>query len=191
MSEEEIKALLNNVGTSKAILKNEPGSLLGALLVDLMQDVTERLQKALVDRQVNTSRRNLSQSIKPGEVVYTGKEVAVGVSMDFYWKYVNYGVNGTEVNNGAPNWGPAPAQEKSFFESIRDWIPTRGVSLPPEFTSYESFTFAIMNSVKKEGQKKRPFFEDVVNNNLIQELKGPIERVMGRAIEVSIVAPWQ
>ena len=50
---------------------------------------------------------------------------------------------------------------------------------------------AIMKKVIRDGQAPRPFFDDVINDVLTQRLKEPIEKVMGRAIELKIVKPWQ
>ena len=190
MSEANIINALN-LGTAKAVLNNEPSSPLGKLLTELIEDVIERLKQALADRNINTSSQTLSQSIAPTEVTLDEGGVSVGVSMEFYWRYVNYGVNGTEVNRGAPEHGPAPAAEQSFSQAILNWIPKRGLALPEEFTSYESFAFVIMRNKIREGQAARPFFEDVVNPDLVQILKEPIEKLLGRSIKLNIVAPWQ
>jgi hypothetical protein len=189
-NESEILAQLN-LGSAQAILDNSNASPLGQLLVSLADDVIKDLKAALKARDINTSSLGLSQSIVPSDVIVNGSEVSVNISMDFYWKYVNYGVNGTEVNHGAPTHGKAPAATKSFKDSILEWIPKRGVMLPQQFQTYDQFAYAIMTNVRKKGQAPRPFFDDVINDALVQTLKTPIEKVMGRAIELKIVKPWQ
>jgi len=189
-TESEILQALD-LGASKAILNNEPNSPLGELLVSLTQDIVEELKASMVKHKINTSSRGLSQSTRPTPVTIVGNSVSVGISMAFYWKFVNFGVNGTETSVGAPNWGPTPQGSKSFFESIQDWIPQRGLSLPPQFSDFDQFTHAIMTNVRKHGQRGRPFFSDVINETLVQKLEEPISRVIGRAIKVNIVAPWQ
>jgi hypothetical protein len=189
-NESEILAQLN-LGSAQAILDNSNASPLGQLLVSLADDVIKDLKAALKARDINTSSLGLSQSIVPSNVNVNGSEVSVNISMDFYWKYVNYGVNGTEVNHGAPTHGKAPAATKSFKDSILEWIPKRGVTLPQQFQTYDQFAYAIMTNVRKKGQAPRPFFDDVINDVLTQRLKEPIEKVMGRAIELKIVKPWQ
>lgn len=190
LNEAEILRKLN-LGTSKEVLENRGNSPLSQLLTDLSQEVVERLKQALVDRDINTSSQGLSQSIGVKGIKIEGDTVIVETDAEFYWKYVNYGVNGTEINRGAPNWGPAPSGEQSFSQAIREWIPQRGLQLPPDFASFESFTYAIMTNIRKFGKEARPFFEDVVNERLVEELREPITNVIGRAIEISIVSPWQ
>lgn len=180
-----------NLGSSKAVLENKGNSPLSQLLVSMSEDVITQLKGALVARNINTSSQGLSQSLHVSEIKIAGSEVKIGVSAEFYWKFVNYGVNGTEVHRGAPDWGSVPAGDKSFSQAIREWIPQRGLQLPPEFSSFESFTYAIMTNIRKKGKEARPFFEDVVNDKLVETLREPIEKVIGRSIEISIASPWQ
>ena len=179
-----------NLGSSKAIFEGAKSSPLTELLEALTNDVISELIKATDARNINASR-NLSQSILPTAVEVKGSSVSVGISMPFYWKYVNYGVNGTEINHGAPSWGSAPAGQPSFKQAILHWITDRGAQLPPSFDNYESFAWAIMTNVRKHGKAPRPFFNDVVNPKLVETLRSPIEKLLGRAVEINIVAPWQ
>lgn len=180
-----------NLGSSKAVLENKGNSPLSELLVSMSEDVITQLKAALVARNINTSSQGLSQSLHVSEIKIAGSEVKVGISAEFYWKFVNYGVNGAEIHRGAPDWGSVPAGDKSFSQAIREWIPQRGLQLPPEFSSFESFTYAIMTNIRKKGKEARPFFEDVVNDKLVETLREPIEKVIGRSIEISIASPWQ
>lgn len=189
MTEAEILSSLN-LGSSKAILNNTAGNPLSVLLQELTQEVIDDLRKAMQDRNVDASR-NLSQSIKPTKTLYNGKAVSVGITMDFYWKYVNYGVNGTEVSHGAPSWGKASGSGVSFHDSIKNWISQKGIGLPEQFKTYDSFAWAVQNSVVKKGQKAKPFFEDVINDQLINVLKKPIQKLLGKSIKLNIISPWQ
>jgi len=189
MTEAEILGKLN-LGSSKAVLNNTAGNPMSALLLKLTQDVIDDLRKAIAARDIDASR-NLSQGIKPTKVIYNGKAVSVGIEMDFYWKYVNYGVNGTEVSHGAPNWGKAPDSGYSFHDSIKSWIAQKGIGLPEQFKTYDSFAWAVQNSIVKKGQKPKPFFEDVVNDQLINVLKKPIQKLLGKSIKINIISPWR
>lgn len=180
-----------NLGQAKSILSGKKGTPMEELLKSLCQDVSDQLVEALDSRGVKASL-NLRQSIKPeSQVTINGSEVTIGIKADFYWKFVNYGVNGTEVNHGAPSWGTQPPQEKSFHQSIVEWIPTTGSTLPSGFASYDSWAWAIQNSIKKKGQAPRPFYTDVVNDELVEYLRKPISDLLGRSIQINIVDPWQ
>ncbi len=179
-----------NLGSSKEVLRNSPASPLAQLMTALAQDVTDQLTTSLDKYEISASN-NLKQSITPQPVVIDKNGVTVAISADFYWKFVNYGVNGSEVNHGAPAWGTQPPQDKSFHQSILDWIPFRSIALPEQFSSFDDFAWAIMANKKKNGEAPRPFFTDVVNQKLISYLQEPIERVIGEAIKVRILEPWQ
>ena len=188
MTEAEILGKLN-LGSSKAILNNTAGNPMSALLLKLTQDVIDDLRKAIAARDIDASR-NLSQGIKPTKVIYNGKAVSVGIEMDFYWKYVNYGVNGTLVNHGAPNWGEAAASGKSFNDSIIEWMSFRGITKGDFETLEDKASFIQMRIVQK-GKKPRPFFEDVINDQLIKVLKKPIGKLLGKSIKINIISPWR
>jgi len=190
MSEDEIINSLN-LGTAVETLNNAPNSPLSQMLEALINDIITRLQQSLQDRNINTSTRNLSQSMKATAVELKGDVATIGLSMEFYWKFINFGVNGTEVSHGAPAYGSVPSSGKSFSESIREWIPARGLSLPPQFKNFDQFTFAIMTNIRKKGKEPRPFFEDVINAQTADVLRGPIERLVGRSITIAITSPWQ
>ena len=190
MTEAEVIAMVKDLGTAKDILKGDPSSPLAQLLQDLMQDVTDQLVQSLSKYDVVASG-NLMQSIRPTEsATLDGDVLTVSITAPFYWKFVNYGVNGTEVSRGAPAWGSQP-QDKSFHTSIKDWVRNRGITLPENFSNYDSFAWAIMKNIEKKGIEKRPFFTDVVNEKLYDALSEPISTLIGRAITINIVEPWQ
>ncbi len=179
-----------NLGSSKEALKASPSSPLSKLLQGLTSDVIQALTKRMDYYDISASN-NLKQSIKPTSVKLDGSVLSVGISADFYWKYLNYGVNGTEQKYGAPNWGTETQNTKSFKDNITDWISYKGITLPQQFSSYDSLAFAIMTNKKKTGEKPRPFFTDVVNDKLTQTLREPIEKLLKRSIEIVIAEPWQ
>ena len=182
---------LITVGNSEAILKGLPGTPLEELLKDLMQDVADQLVTEMDSLNIAASRR-LRQSIIPDkQVTKEGNVVTIGLSADFYWKFVNYGVNGTEVQHGAPSWGKQPPGEVSFHKSIMDWTLDRGITMPPQFDTYDSFAWAVMANVRKKGKQARPFFTNVVNETLTTKIQKELSEFFKEAITVNIVEPWQ
>lgn len=179
-----------NLGTSKDVLENKGGNLLTDFMNQLAQDITDQLRESIDKHKISASS-NLKQSITPVEATIKGSAVEVAVQADFYWKFVQYGVNGTEKSYGSPAWGKQPSTGKSFHQSILEWIPSKGVSLPQQFKDFDSFAWAIQANIKKNGQAPRPFFTDVVNEKAIALLRAPIERFLKRTIEIRILEPWQ
>lgn len=183
-----------NVGNAKTSLDSSNNSPLGNLLVKLNQAIIDDLQQSIQARDINASR-NLSQGITPSDVIINGNEVEVNISMDFYWKYINYGVNGkgteADVHKGSSTWGSAPAQTMTFHDSILAWKSDRGITLPEGFKDYDSFAWAIQNSIIRKGKKPRPFYDDVINEKLVKVLEAPIRKLLGESIKLTIIAPWQ
>lgn len=177
-----------NIGTSKASLGAENNSPLHLLLIGLQQEVLDRLNKSAEKYDVSASNR-LKQSMVTVDESKSGV-VSVAISANFYWKYVNFGVNGTKVNRGAPTWGPAPAGTISFKEAILGWIRDRGLQARPGQT-YEQMAYVIMKSIKEKGIGARPFYTDVVNKELKDYLTKSVSKVLKQAIVIEIKDPWQ
>jgi hypothetical protein len=179
-----------NVGTSKDVLKNTPSSPIYDVLQLILQDVSDRLRES-IDKQGISASNELKQSIQVTGVEDDGSALSIGISALYYWKYMNYGVNGTERNWGAPAWGTAPKTDKTFKQNISEWISNKGIQLPESFTSYDSFAWAIMKNKVKFGQEPKPFVDQVINAKLVEEIREPIEAVFGRSLEIQITIGWQ
>ncbi len=130
LSEAEIEALISNIGEAEAVVKAEPGSPLDELLCKLMQEVVDSLIQSLSSYDAVASA-NLMQSMIPSQQAYLdGDILTVNITAPNYWKFVNYGVNGTEVNHGSPAWGTQPPSDRSFHASIMNWTRDKGLQLP-------------------------------------------------------------
>jgi hypothetical protein len=78
----------------------------------------------------------------------------------------------------------------SFKDSILGWIRDKGLQARPGQT-YDQMAFAIMRGVKEKGIKPRPFFTDVINQELKTYLSQTISEVYKQAIIIEIKEPWQ
>ena len=189
-----LEQLLNTLGveSSKAALESKPDSPLTVFLKLAVDDIVKDLRDSLNKYGASTPNGNLEQSITPTKASVKGSEVSLEIEAPFYWKFVNYGVNGTLINRGAPNWGSQSSGGWQEFEAqISNWIVNRGITLPEQFDSYESFNYVIRKGIIEKGKQARPFFSDVVNSTLIRELEKPLTELMGRAITIKIIEPWQ
>lgn len=189
MTEAEILGALN-LGTSKEVFEGVSNSPLAHLLDTLAHDVTDQLVKSLDKYDVNASY-NLRQSIIPTEAVVDDKGVSVAIQADFYWKFVQYGVNGYMIQRGAPTWGKQPSTGVSWHESTVKWMADRGITPRNKGETIDQVAWAIMRAKVRDGQKARPFFTDVVNEKTIAYLRKPIEKLLKRSIEIRITEPWQ
>lgn len=177
-----------NLGTSKQVLSAQQSSPLNILVTGLHQEIIDMLHGRMDKYDISASNR-LKQSIVTLDDSKAGV-ISVNIQANFYWKYVNYGVNGTKKNWGAPTWGPAPSGTASFKQNILDWIKDRGLKARPGQT-YEQMAFAIMRGLKENGMEPRPFVTEVVNKELAAFLEKQISQVYAAAILIEIKGSWQ
>jgi hypothetical protein len=191
MTSAEEASILNalTLGTSKEVLKNTPSSPLAVLLQAEANSIVKKLRESMTKYKVEASG-HLQQSTNPTDIIIEGNKVSIAIESDFYWKFVNYGVNGTLIDRGAPNWGSQP-QAQSFDSMIQAWIRNKGITTTDKIPTYEGLSFVIRKSIREKGKAPRPFFTDVVNKALQQQLREPIEHLLKRTIELRIIEPWQ
>lgn len=175
-----------NLGTAKTTLQAQIGSPLNNLILGIHQEIIDRLGGKLREYDAVASNR-LKQSIVSVDESAPGT-VNVALSAEFYWKYVNYGVNGTTISHGAPTWGKSPGSTLTFKDAISEWIRDRGIQANPG-TTYDQLAFLIMNKIKRDGIEPRPFFSDVVNPALSRAISKSVSTVMKKAITVIIKDP--
>jgi hypothetical protein len=176
--------LVNNIdfGRAEQILANKSSNPLTELLLRLTNEIIEDLRLEL-----NKSRAsgNLQQSIIPEPVSYNRIEVTA----PFYWKYINYGVNGIRDKRGAPYHGKAPSTEISFYDAIYKWIGDKGIVPREERITREKLAGMIVNSVRMKGIEATHFYDKVVTKERKKEMAISISNVIEKAIKVSIKKP--
>ena len=194
-SEASILAQLD-LGGSKKILDAPADSPLGVLLVLLCNNVLSEIKDNAFKYKINASG-TMMQDFRVSEAFLESNEVTVQLAVPedkAYWKYINYGVNGTKRNTGAPSWGLPPIGTKSFSQSIDDWMFHRGIQpdgRPNGAKTVEQLNYLIRKHIVEQGKEPRPFVSDVLNENIVTLFREPIERLLGRAIQINIVTPWQ
>jgi hypothetical protein len=194
-SEADILASLD-LGQAKQMIEAPADSPLGTLLALLCQNVLDEIVKNAFKYDINASS-TLMQSFQVSEAFLENGDVTVQLTLPedkAYWKYIDQGVNGTLVNRGAPNWGKSPAGTQSFEHSINAWMFHRGIQLdgrPNGAKTTEQLNYLIRRHIVEQGKEPRPFVSDVLNENIVSLFREPIERLLGRAIQINIVAPWQ
>lgn len=123
--------------------------------------------------------------------------------MNDYWKFVDEGVNGTQVNVGS-QYNFKKSGKRIPIDPIKKFIASHGyapnnlkkvnttgkkVSRKSKQISrakaFESFAFAIGVNLKKRGFKPTHFFTDIINDDLKQRLQNDITKALGRDIELS------
>ena len=169
-------------GRAESILKNTSDNPLTELLLRLTNEIIEELRQEL-----NKSRAsgNLQQSIIPNKI----SPELIDVTAPFYWKYINYGVNGIKVNRGAPTHGKAPKGNMTFYESIRKWIYDKGITPNEEGVTREQLAGMIVNHVRMTGIEATHFADKVLNKEKKDYMKESISNLIGQSIKLVIKKP--
>lgn len=153
------------------------------LLLRITNELIEDWRKQLInDKSYATG--DLTQSFQPVKL----SESQIATTASNHWKYINYGVNGTMVNRGAPTHGPAPRGNLSFYEAIKKWIYDKGI-VPPEGYTREQFAGMIVNSVRMKGIEATHFFDKVLTEQRVDEMSQRVSDLVGAAIRVVIKKP--
>jgi len=183
-----VKAL--TLGSSKAALRADPNSPLAQLLTLQVNEIVKRIRDNIYKYDADATN-NLAVNTIPKPVITSGTEISVEIGAPFYGKFVNYGVNGSLVNRGAPNWGAQPQGAFSMSQSLSQWERARGIKYVNGVYNWTSKSKVEGMTMQQRGQKARPFFSDVVNDALTRELEEAITILIGRAITIKIIEPWQ
>lgn len=168
-------------GEADSILLNKSDNKLTQLLLDLTNELIADLSKEL-DKHRATG--NLASSILPSKI----NPESIEVTAPYYWKYLNYGVNGIAKNNGAPTHGPAPKTEKTFYQAIKKWLYDKGIT-PPEGITREQYAGMIKNSIRMKGIEATHFYDKVVTPQRVEEMSKPISALIKESIITIIKKP--
>lgn len=180
---------IRDLGTARSVLEGKSNSPLSELLGDRLSSIVDALKKR-IDYYDADASRSLKASISPTRVSIIGGTVNISVEANYYWKFINYGVNGIKMNWGAPTWGQQKTGGKTFSDLIYEWMRYRsikpdsrgGVKLSP--SSYKSLNFLIRRSIREKGQEPRPFVDDVMTNQVQSDMTEEISEMVGRSVEV-------
>ena len=170
-------------GRSEDILKNTSDNPMTELLLRITNELIEDWRKQLInDKSYATG--DLAQSLRPATI----KPDLIETAGAPHWKYINYGVNGTMINRGAPTHGKAPKGNLSFYEAIYKWIGDKGI-VPNEGMTREQLAGAIVNSVRMKGIEATHFFDKVLTEQRVDEMSQRVSDLVGQAIRVVIKKP--
>lgn len=120
-------------------------------LLPIVNNFVEQYKAGLDKADAKTSRRQLIDSVK-GSINYDGKYVTVDISLQDYWKYVEYGRRP----------GKFPPVDK-----IREWIRVKPVLPRPmangKLPTENQLAFLISRSIAEKGIKPRPILKETLN----------------------------
>lgn len=136
---------------------------------NLSNEFVQLLKQTITSNGTNSSG-DLSKSIK-SIVKQKGKWIEISISLEDYWKYVEYGTR--------PHFPP--------IEAIKKWIkvkpilprPLKNGKLPTE----NQLAFLIARKISKVGTKPQPFLEPTIKQF---DLINKVYEIVTKAIEEQI-----
>lgn len=123
---------------------------------NLLDEFVQLLRQTLASNGTNSSG-HLSNSIK-SIVKQKGKWIEISISLDDYWKYVEYGTK--------PHFPP--------IEAIRKWIRVKPIlprQIKGKLPTENQLAFLIARKISKVGTKPKPFLNKTISDfNLIDKV---------------------
>lgn len=141
---------------------------------NLSDEFVQLLRQTLASNGTNSSG-HLSNSIK-SIVKQQGKWIEISISLDDYWKYVEYGTK--------PHFPP--------IEAIRKWIRVKPILPKPlqngKLPTENQLAFLIARKISKVGTRPQPFFEKSIEqfdliNKVYDVVASEIEKQINKEIE--------
>jgi hypothetical protein len=168
-----------NLGVSK-----DPITDAVLIALESVNEDAIKLARELIKSQSKSQSGTSAQSIIAMPISQNGSSFSFTIEGDVALLFIDAGVNGLEQSHGSDYKFKTPYGSKAMAESIREWIPNSGYPLPPQFDSYESFSWAIAAGVKKRGLKPKPFIEESFGEDFAIQLEFALSVAMGEAVSI-------
>lgn len=122
----------------------------------LLQQFIQAVREDLAQQNINASSK-LSKSLK-SVVKQKGKWIEISISLEDYWKYIEYGTR--------PHFPP--------IQAIRKWIDVKPVLPRPmkgKLPTPDQLAFLIARKISKVGTRPKPFLNKTISDfNLIDKI---------------------
>lgn len=152
------------------------------IVLNWLQGRIDHAKEILKNDGRMTTSGALYQSIRESDLQLSDEGVmTVNVIAEQYWKYINYGVNGTEVNHGSPMSFTSKAPPRSaMLQYIKDKAITelaytnregqRIVKPLNDDKARNGAAYVFSQAVKRKGIRKTPFIDNSFTDEQIDIL---------------------
>jgi len=177
---------LAKIGKIKEVVSTEAGSPLEKLVLKLGQDIIDKLKASGVASGMSPNSL-LIASIGAGDFIsVNGNKMNITISANEYWDFVNSGVNGTVRGVGGKYNFKTPYPNKKMAASLKNGMASKGLSLPPGFKDYDSYSYAAATNIKKYGIKPNHFADFITSKAFIEKISLNLAQQLGREIVLKI-----
>lgn len=202
----DIEARIEGRATIKETFSTPLGRILKLWGQELNEEIGRQLSTVLVKGR---KRSDLQKSFSLRNPKISAKTVEIDSIAAYYWQYIEYGVNGI-IDTPAPG-SPFKYEEasktrrhplqgpKTFQQAVKNWVPRAKVKPNGAFMMkhrnssseqlYNSWAFAIRNSIMNRGQKPKPFVDKALSDEVKNEFSKILLEVTGVPFDVVIRKP--
>ena len=158
-------------------------------LIQLLNTLIEKY-KTLLEEDNKVASGDLLNSIQ-GEVRVDNNLYTFVINLNDYWKFLEYGVNGTAVDNGSTYSFKGKTVNT---DAIEKWITVKGIvphSINNKVPSTKQLAYVISRSIARNGIKGGHYLNSSLQstdfiNNIIEEFSKQINIVINKITKINI-----
>jgi len=155
----------------------QPESVYEKFILTVGNKVTADLREYILSNASNTGA--LAQSV----VYFPTGTLSFDIQADFYYKFVDEGVNGLKVNHASQYSFKYPGVSYNMAKSIQEW---KGLEM--------SHAFAVASNIKQRGLKPKNITENVINDKVLEMISNDLAEITGLTFEIKFqksTEKWQ
>lgn len=141
--------------------------------------------QANIDKNRIRSTGNLRESIVPLPVKRFGKGYQVEIEANFYWKFQEYGVQGSRSGSRAPNSPFKYTNNPPPLEAFKKWVTFKAMNSGGNEKTLEQIADKYRKLVFMYGIKAKPFVQPYLTEDKLNELtENMADYMAGQAVAV-------
>jgi hypothetical protein len=167
---------LDEFGVSVQDAEN-PANVYEQFILDVGNKITADLREYIVQNANNTGA--LAQSV----VYFPTGALSFEIQADYYYKFVDQGVNGIASNVGSEFSFKTPFVGYNMATAISEW---KGLEM--------SHAFAVASNIKQRGLRPKNITDSVITDDVLERIAKDLSEVTGLTFEINFektTEKWQ
>lgn len=155
----------------------QPQTVYEKFILNVGNKVTADLREYIQKNAMNTGA--LAQSV----VYFPTGVLSFEIQADFYYKFVDEGVNGIASNHGSAYSFKTPFVSYNMAKAIQEW---KGLEM--------SHAFAVASNIKQRGLRPKKITESVITDETLEMIARDLAEVTGLTFEIKFektTQQWQ
>jgi len=181
------EGIFDKIGKAKEDLKPIPNTPLFNYLTTVATQIVSQLKTSVRNEMGSNTilEATIGQGPPPLVSIDSNNNIYISISANDYWKFVNDGVNGLQRGQGSQYSFRTPFPSRAMVDSLKNGAKFKGLSLPPGFKDYESYSYASAIKLKKEGIKPNHFVDNVLTPEFLEFIQKELAEELGKIVTLS------